>query len=101
MKQINFSDAAKAEIAAIGRYTKEKWGAKKCDIYLKKLFSGFATIQKSPLIGKARDEIYQNIRSFQIEKHLVFYLIKKNDIRIVGVLHESMEPTRHIGKTRV
>ncbi len=101
MKRLRFSGAARADILAIGRYTKEQFGIKQRDTYLKKLFAAFETIQKSPLIGKSRDDVYLSVRSLHVEKHVVFYVATLDEIQISRILHQSMEPARHIGSSRV
>ena len=46
--------------------------------------------------GRSRDEIKPGYYSIRAEKHYVYYRIKDDHIGVIDVLHESMEPNRHI-----
>ena len=94
--RLTFSHAAREDMLSIGRYTEETWGLKQRDTYLGKMFAALERLRKSPLSGKQRDEIVPGIRSIHIEKHMVFYLMEENEIRIAGVLHERMDPALHL-----
>jgi len=95
MRGVNFSRAAKAHLAGIGRYTEATWGIKQRDLYLGKLFRGFDKLRRSPTSGKPREELFEGMRSFPVEKHVVYYYFADDEIFIVGVLHERMEPKQH------
>jgi len=96
MNALNFSRAAQADLMAIGRYTEREWGRKQRDVYLDALFSVFEKLRENPLMGRGRDELYRDMGSFHIERHVVFYFFKKKQVTIVGVLHERMDPQRHL-----
>lgn len=95
-RKILLSEAAKADLASIGRYTQEMWGVKKRDLYLKKIFQCFNQLVLSPLSGKLRPELYKGIRSICVEKHVVYYFHTSKAIQIVAILHEKMEPNNRL-----
>jgi len=89
------TQAGKADLKSIGRYTWGHWGIKQRDAYLAKIFKGFTKLVKSPLLAKPRDELFSGLRSIHIEKHVVYYYHSDREIRIIGVLHERMDPVLH------
>ena len=93
---LRFTRAARAQLRSIGQYTEETWGAEQRDLYLSQLFAGFEAIRKSPQAGRIRDDLYEELRSKRVQKHVAYYLVKKSQVVIVGVLHERMDPTRHL-----
>ncbi len=46
--------------------------------------------------GVARPEIHSRLRSYPVKEHIVYYLIKKDHIVVVDVLHKRMESHKHI-----
>lgn len=46
--------------------------------------------------GRSRDEIKPGYYSIRAEKHYVYYRVRDAHIDVIDVLHESMEPNRHI-----
>ncbi len=51
----------------------------------------FGKLVSSPELGKEREEIRKGLRSLLKEKHVVFYRILGNRIRIVRILHGSRD----------
>jgi toxin ParE1/3/4 len=49
-----------------------------------------------PLMGRPRNEIKEGYYSSEYKKHVIFYLIQENFIEVLGVLHETMLPERHL-----
>jgi len=59
--------------------------------YLEEFEELFNYLIVNPELGKKRDEIVPGIRSFPKTKHIVFYRILKDRIRIVRVFHGSRD----------
>ena len=49
------------------------------------------TLAQSPLIGRARDELGHNIRSFPIGNYVIFYQSIEDGIEIIRVLHGARD----------
>ena len=90
------SKAAKSDLKAIGRYTQELWGFKQRDAYLGKIFQCFDSLLQAPFSGKPRDELYEGMRSINIEKHVVYYFYENEKIQIAGIFHGKMDPALHL-----
>jgi toxin ParE1/3/4 len=94
MPKFQISIEAEAEIDSIAEYTKATWGERQTEAYLTKLESGFELLAHSPLIGRSCDSIHPELRRFEIEKHVVFYVPVEFGILIVRVLHQRMLPSK-------
>lgn len=46
-------------------------------------------LAEMPGMGRKRDDIAKGLRSFPVEKCIIFYRLAKDDIEIVRVLHGS------------
>ena len=53
-------------------------------------------LRNSPGAGKPRDEIDAGLRSLPVRRHVIFYREKKTIIEIVRILHDEMDPDRHL-----
>ena len=51
----------------------------------------FEQLVRNPQMGHEREEIRQGLRSVMKDKHIVFYRILKDRIRIVRILHGSRD----------
>lgn len=53
-------------------------------------------IAESPDIGRKREEIKKGYLSFLAGSHVIFYRNANNHVDIIDILHQSMEPYRHL-----
>jgi toxin ParE1/3/4 len=92
LPKYSVSRTAQSDLRAIARYTLEKWGAEQAVHYTKGLQSCFQTLTESPGIGRSCDAISAGLHRHEQGKHVVFYRLKPEGIRIVRVLHQQMVP---------
>lgn len=51
----------------------------------------FLTLIDQPELGRMRNEIRSELRSLVYEKHIIFYRVMNDNIRIIRVLHGSRD----------
>ena len=93
--QYKLRQAARGDLKSIGRYTLKHHGKIQRDRYLAGLKERFELLADNPHFGRPRDEIKTDYHCSDYGKHIVFYLIQKEYVEIVAILHESMMPERH------
>jgi toxin ParE1/3/4 len=59
--------------------------------YLDFINSKLEQLAEFPEIGTHRPELTNNVRSFPIERYILFYRIKQNSLEIVRILHSSRD----------
>lgn len=91
---VRISARADADIDSIAKYSAETWGHLQADVYLTELQAGLDFLAQNPLMGRACDSIQPGLRRYEVEKHVVFYRIVADGIRVVRVLHQRMLPFR-------
>jgi len=96
MNSFELTPDAKASLIRIAMYTQEVWGRKQRLAYMKMIDTCFHDLAANPMHGKSRPDIYHTIRSQPVGKHIVFYIPQEQYIIIVNVLHERMDPARHL-----
>lgn len=96
MPQIVKSPKAEIDLEDIWLYSFERWNEHQADQYYDELIDGIKRLTDNPKLGKPCESIRRGYRSLQINRHVVYYRVQGQTIDIVRVLHERMEPTRHL-----
>jgi len=89
------SGLAAEDFAAIYEYTLLNFGVAKADEYTGALDSSLQLLSDEPLMGRECPEIAVGIRRHDHQKHVIFYLPREQDILVVRLLHQQMEPLIH------
>jgi toxin ParE1/3/4 len=89
--------AAQHDLSSIWDYTEETWGPQQAETYLGEIGMAFERITRDPDRGRACDELRAGYRRYAIGSHLVFYVVGDGGrVNIIRILHQRMDPTRHI-----
>jgi len=96
MSEFLLSPAAFKSLEQISNYTLENYGLKQKKAYLKMLRDRVREAAKYPDKGQKRNDIKSGYFSIRAEKHHIYYRIRDTHIEIIDVLHQSMEPSRHL-----
>jgi toxin ParE1/3/4 len=89
-------ELAEADLEKIWLYTIEEWGAEQADKYIRLLVSRFTWIAENPFLGKNRDDVKAGYYCFPEGMHLIFYMITKTGIDVIGIPHQSMDILTHL-----
>jgi len=79
---------------AIARYTLDKWCEDQAIRYVQGLQASFQTLAQNPEMGRACNATSPGLRRHEQGKHVVYYRLKPEGIRIVRVLHQQMIPAK-------
>ena len=96
MAKYILSPQAQRSLQDIRAYTLEHFGKQQTTAYLKILKKHMKDLAATPTRGKERDEIKVGYYSSFIGSHTIYYRIADVHIEIIDVLHQSMEPMRHL-----
>ncbi len=97
MSKYTLSPQAQERLKQIHDYTLKNHGLKQKNNYIKMLRSKMREAAKNPeKAGKSRTDIKMGYYSIRAEKHYIYYRIATTYIDVIDILHESMEPQRHI-----
>jgi toxin ParE1/3/4 len=88
--------AAEADLADVGRFTRERWGDEQFRQYLARLDARFRLLAKDPSQGRACDDIRRGYLRYHEGKHVIFNRFNRGLLEIVRVLHERMLPELHL-----
>jgi toxin ParE1/3/4 len=96
MKRLLVSDAARADLKGIARYSEREWGKVRKTQYLAAIRARFGALRHQPEIGWARRDIGAAYRSLPVGRHVIFYRIEREAVVIVRVLHQRMDASVHL-----
>lgn len=87
---------ARADLVAIRKYTIETWGNDQWLSYKKILLQKLQSLADHPEIGIQLKDVADNAFRFPLKDQVVYYLKRKSDVVIVGILSNSMAPEQHL-----
>jgi len=90
------SKRADKDFKGIYKYTYTKFGEQQADKYTNSLEKCFLLLSEIPTIGRNVDYIKKGVLRHEHQEHTIFYRERKQDIFVVRILHEDMEPIRHL-----
>ncbi len=96
MASYSLSSKAAADLVGIYEYTILHFGLEQARVYLFGLHERFQMLVEQPTQGRKADELAPGLRRVEYQSHVVFYIPKDHGIRIVRVLHQRMDVTRHV-----
>lgn len=96
MAAYKLSSKADGDLAGIFEYTILNFGLEQAKAYLLGLHEHFSALAEHPMQGRSAHEFAPNLRHLEYQSHIVFYVPKKPGVRIVRVLHQSMDIKRHL-----
>ena len=96
MAKYELSAAADRDLEGIYIYSYREFGEAKADAYLRSLEECFERLAAFPGIGRPIDHIRPGYFRFPHASHTVFFVKIADGIRVVRVLHQRMDPERHI-----
>jgi toxin ParE1/3/4 len=96
MAAYSLSSKAAADLDQIHEYTILNFGLQQAREYLLGLHERFETLVENPMQGRSADELSPGLRRLEYKSHVVFYVPKDKGIRVVRVLHQSMDVKRHV-----
>jgi len=85
------SPEADTDIEEIFDYTEREFGLEQAVAYVSGFDDVFVQLIHNPELGKERKEIRKGLRSLLKGKHIVFYRILEDRIRIVRILHGNRD----------
>lgn len=92
------SQLAAEDFSTIFEYTLLTFGTHQADRYTQDLEATFHLLFEAPGIGVECPEIGNDVRRHDHNKHAIFYRKREMDIYIIRILHQQMEPMRHLFK---
>ncbi|MCG7307907.1 type II toxin-antitoxin system RelE/ParE family toxin [Brachybacterium sp. ACRRE] len=96
MKRFRLTPAAQRDLSEIWDFTEDRWSASQAESYLRDIQNAIERLAADPDRGRPVDDIRQGYRRYGIGSHLVFYVQRGDRIDVIRILHQRMNPGRHL-----
>jgi toxin ParE1/3/4 len=96
MSGYRLTPAAQRDLSSIWDHTEERWDIRQAETYLWEMRAAIERIASDPERGRTCDEIREGYRRYGIGSHLIFYTARADGVDVIRILHQRMDPTRHL-----
>jgi toxin ParE1/3/4 len=96
MAEFRLSPAAERDLEGIWKYTRDEWGFNQAERYLDMLTTTCQALAHSPISAPACEHIRKGYRRRGVGRHMIYFRITTYGIAVIRVLHERMDPARHL-----
>ncbi|HWA91915.1 MAG TPA: type II toxin-antitoxin system RelE/ParE family toxin [Rhizomicrobium sp.] len=87
---------ARGDLKSVARYSEKEWGRARKSQYMAALRARLVALLEHQKLGIARPDLGAGYRSLLVGSHVVFYRLAASEVRVVRVLHQRMDPKRHL-----
>lgn len=96
MSQIRLTPAAQRDLSSIWDFTEERWDVRQAEKYIREIQEAIERVAVDPDRGRVRDEVRSGYRSYAVGSHAVFYVLRADHVAVIRILHQRMDPSRHL-----
>ena len=96
MSKYILSTEAQNSLKDIKLYSVKNFGKERARQYLIDIRMRMITLAVNPFRGIVREDLKIGYHSEFIGSHTIYYRIQSTHIDIIDVLHQSMDPSKHI-----
>lgn len=96
MSQYRLTPAAQRDLSSIWDYTAERWDVRQAETYVNEIRAAIERVAADPRRGRSCDEVRDGYRRYSIGSHLLFYVESSHGVDVIRILHQRMDPTRHV-----
>ena len=95
-RTVRKSILAETDLIGIWQYSFDQWDGAQADRYLDELDEAIQLLTSNPELGVNRDFVRRGHRALFVNRHAIYYTATDAEIYVVRVLHEQMDPARHL-----
>jgi len=96
MAKYILSPEAQNSLSNIKAYSHKNFGPQRAKTYLQNIRKRMQALAENPSRGIIREDLKVGYHSDFVGSHTIYYRVKPTHIDIIDVLHQSMEPSKHI-----
>ena len=89
---------AERDVLDIYLYTLKHFGPAQADRYTSDLSARFSAIAVEPTLGRDFGDIHPRARRVNQGSHAIYYRPDADGILILRILHQKMDPARHLAR---
>ena len=90
------SPAAQSVISDIWDFTAERWGLDQAEHYVASIRDTLTELAAGRRTSRTADDVVPGYRSCMAGSHIAYFRIKANDLIVIRILHQSMDPNTQL-----
>ena len=99
MKHVQYTNKSLEDLGNITDYTGQMCGANQAKVYLKDIREKVHPIANGDAIVQDLDIPRPGMLKVRVNRHLIIFELTDATVRIIMILHESMDIPQHLTKT--
>lgn len=99
MTKFRLTTRAALDLSEIADFTLQNFGIEKARSYRDEFNKCFEILVENPQLGRSAAELAPDLRRYEHQSHVVFYILEDTGILIVRILHHRMDFKRHLPNT--
>lgn len=96
MRTYRLTPAAVHDLSSIWDFTEHRWDTRQAETYIREIQAAIERVADDPDRGRDRTEIRQAYRSVSVNSHVIFYIVRDEQVDVVRILHQRMDYRRHL-----
>ncbi len=96
MTSYRLTPAAQLDLSEIWDYTAQHWDLRQAETYIDEIRAAIERVAEDPDRGRSCDDIRKGYRRYGIGSHILFYAARPDGVDVIRILHQHMDPTRHL-----
>lgn len=96
MRQARLTPAAREDLDRIWAFSVERWGTAQAERYVTELRDAVRRIAVDPRRGRSAENIRPGYLRYAAGSHTLYYRTSDDAVDIIRILHQWMEPERHL-----
>lgn len=96
MAEVRLSPAAQRDLEGIFEFSVQHWGVLQALRHAQAIADACATLAEQPGLGASCDGVRVGYRVCRVERHRIYFRATSYGIAVIRILHERMEPSRHL-----
>ncbi|MGH2560956.1 MAG: type II toxin-antitoxin system RelE/ParE family toxin [Thermomicrobiales bacterium] len=90
-RRLRLTQEARDDLRDLLQYTFETWGRNQCDTYRALIRRTLRELAQYPGLGRKREELGADLRSFPAGQHVVIYLLNDQELVVTRIMHSGMD----------
>jgi toxin ParE1/3/4 len=100
VRRLILAPDAKADLAAIGRYSRRQWGVEQARVYSRTIAARIFQLRERPQLGHRRPDVDAQVLCLKSGRRLIFYDATEATLTVLRVLHERQDAPGRIAAGR-
>lgn len=96
MKRIDVAEAALGDLRSILRHSLRQWGLDRSLAYVDDIEARIAGLAAGRTVTRPALGLPPHIRGLRHGRHIVYLIEDADWIRVIRILHDRMDPARHL-----